>query len=93
MKDLAILSLKLILFILVSLRKPPQSIYNCICFVLAVVNSKMILEELPGLTDLSRAQAFCIHEATKIVFICEDKYFVLAAFQIVTPCLENFDNS
>ena len=93
MKNLAIFSLELIFFILASLQKPRQSIYNCICFALAVVDSKMVLEELLGTADLSRAQALCIHKATKIVVVCEDEHFMLATFQIVTPYFEGFDNS
>ena len=93
MKDLAILSSELILFILASLQKPRQSICSCICFALAVVKSKMIMGELLGPVDLFGAQTFCIHKATKIVVVCEDKYLVLATFQIVTPCFEGFDNS
>ena len=53
----------------------------------------MVLRELLSPIDLSGAQAFCIHEVTKIVLICEDEQFVLTAFQIVTPYLEGFDNS
>ena len=93
MKDLAILSLKLIFFILASLQKPRQSICSCICFALAVINSKMVSGELLGPADLSRAQTLRIHEATRVVIVCEDEHFVLATFQIVTPCLKGFDNS
>ena len=93
MKDSAILSSELILLILASLRKPRQSICSCICFTLAVVNLKMVLGELLGLADLFGAQTFYIHEATKVVVICEDKHLVLATFQIVTLYLEGFDNS
>ena len=59
----------------------------------AVVDSKMVLGELLGLANLSKAQALGIHEATKVVVICEDEHFVLASFQIVTPYFENFNNS
>ena len=93
MKDSAILSSELIFLIRASLQKPQQSICNCICFALAVVNLKMILEELLGLADLSGAQTFCIHEATKVVVIYEDKHLVIATFQIVTPCLKSFNDS
>ena len=93
MKDLAILSLKLILLILASLRKPEQSICNYICFALVVVNLKIVLEELLGLADLSGAHAFHIYKVTKVVVVCEDKHFVFAIFQIVTPCFEGFDDS
>ena len=93
MKDSATLSLKFIFLILASLRKLLQSICSYICFVLPVVDLKMVLEELLGSMDLFRAQALCIYKATKIVVICEDGHFVLAAFQIKTQCLEGFDNS
>ena len=93
MKDLAIIGSEFILLILASLRKLRQSICNCICVVLAIVNLKMVLRELLGPTDLSKAQAFCIHEAMKVVVVCENEYFVLAAFQIVTPYFKGFDNS
>ena len=49
--------------------------------------------ELLGLADLSEAQALGIHELTKVIVVCEDEHFVLASFQIVTPCFEGFDNS
>ena len=93
MKDSAILSSELILFILASLRKPQQSICSCICFALAVVDLKMVSGELLGPADLSGAQTLRIHEATKVVVVCEDEHLVLATFQIVTPCLEGFDDS
>ena len=93
MKDLAIFSSELIFFILTSLQKPWQSICSYICFALAVVDLKMVSGELLGPADLSGAQTFCIHEATKVVVVCEDKHLVLATFQIVTPCLEGFDDS
>ena len=80
MKNLAILSLELILLILASLRKPRQSICSCICFTLAVVDLKMVSRELLGPVDLSRAQTLCIHEATKVVVVYEDKHLVLATF-------------
>ena len=93
MKDLAILSSELFFLILVSLQKPQQNICSYICFALVVVDLKMVLEEILSPTDLSEAQALCIYEATKVVVVCKDQYFVLAAFQIVTPYLKDFDNS
>ena len=58
-----------------------------------VVDSKIVSRKLLGPTDLSRAQVFCIHEATKVVVVCEDKHFIFAAFQIVMLYFESFDNS
>ena len=93
MKDLAILSLELIFLILVSLQKPQQSICSYICFTLAVVNLKMVSGKLFGPADLSGAQALRIYKAMKVVVVYEDEHFMLAAFQIVTPYFEGFDNS
>ena len=93
MKDSAILSSKLIFLILALLRKPQQSICSRICLSLAIINSKVITRELLGLMDLSGAQALCIHELTKVIMVCKDENFMLAAFPIVTPCLEGFDDS
>ena len=53
----------------------------------------MVLGELLGPANLSGAQAFCIHKATKVMVVCEDKHFMFAAFQIVTLYFEDFDNS
>ena len=93
MKNLAIFSLKLIFFILVSLQKPRQSICSCICFALAIINLKIVSEEFLGPVDLSGAQTLCIHEAMKVVVVCKNKQLILATFQIVTPCLEGFNDS
>ena len=93
MKDSAILSSELILLILASLRKSRQSICSCICFALAVVDSKMVSGELLGPADLSGAQTLRIDKATKVIVVCKDEYLVLATFQIVTPCLEGFNDS
>ena len=92
MKDLAIFSLELILFILALLGKPQQSICSRICIALAIIDSKVITRELLGPTDLSGAQALCIHELTEVIMVRKDENLMLAAFQIVTPRLEGFDD-
>ena len=53
----------------------------------------MILKKLLGPTDLSRAQTFYIYKATKVVIVYKNKYLILATFQIVMPCLKDFENS
>ena len=80
MKDSAILSLKLLLLILVSLKKSWQSIYSCIGLVLAIVDSEMVSKELLGSADLSEAQTFCIHEMTEVIVVYKDENLMLAAF-------------
>ena len=47
---------------------------------LSIIDAEVVVRELLGPTDLSEAQAFCIHEATKVVVVCEDKNLVLATF-------------
>ena len=93
MKDLAIFSSKLIFLILASLGKPQQNICSCICLALAIINLKLITGKLLSPADLSRAQGLCIHETTKIVVICEDKYLMFATFQVVALCLKSYNNS
>ena len=80
MKDLAIFSSELIFLILTFLRKSQQSICSCICFVLVVVNLKIVLRELLNPMDLSGACVFYIYKVTKVVMAYEDKYFMFAAF-------------
>ena len=92
-KNSAILSLKLILLILTFLEKPWQSICSCICLVLAIINSKIVLKELLGPMDLSGAQTLCIHEMTKVIVVHKNKELIFTAFQVVAPYLEGFDNS
>lgn len=53
----------------------------------------MVPRELLGPPDLSGAQALCIHELAKVVVVGEHKDFVFAAFQVVAPSLEGFNDS
>ena len=93
MKDLAIFSLELILLILALLEKSRQNIYSRICLALVIIDSKVTTRELLGLTDLSGALALCIHKTTKVIMIRKDENLMLAAFQIVMPRLEGFNDS
>ena len=53
----------------------------------------MVLEKFLGLANLSGIQTLYIYKAIKVVVICEDKHFVLATFQIITPYLKDFKDS
>ena len=53
----------------------------------------MVSRELLGPTDLSGAQAFCIHETTDVIVIHKDENLMLTTFQIVVPRLKDLDNS
>ena len=80
MKNLAILSLELLFFILTFLGKPRQSICSRIHFTLAIVNLEVVSRELLGSADLPGAQALCIHKTTEVIVVCKDKNLMLAAF-------------
>ena len=53
----------------------------------------MVLRELLGPADLSRAQILHIYEIMEIIVVYKDENLMFATFQIVTPRLEGFDNS
>lgn len=53
----------------------------------------MVSRGLFGPPDLSGAQALCILELTEVVRVSENKDLVLAAFHVVAPSLEDFNNS
>ena len=93
MKNSAIFSSKLNFFILTSLRKPRQSICSCIRLALAIIDLKMILRELLGPSDLSATQTLCTHKTTEVIVVYKNKNLMLAAFYVVAPYLESFDNS
>lgn len=60
--------------------------------MLVIVDLKIVPREFLGPADLSKAQAFYIHELTKIVMVGQYKDFVLTAFEIVASGLEGFNN-
>ena len=47
---------------------------------MAIVHSEMILWKLLGPADLSKAQAFCIHETMEVIMVRKDKNLIFAAF-------------
>ena len=80
MKNLGVLSSKLFFFILTPLREARESICSPVGLALMIINPKMISGELLGPTDLSGAQALCIHESTEVIMVGKYQNFVLAAF-------------
>ena len=92
MKDLAILSLELILLIFASLGKRGQNICSRIHLALVIINSKVIMRELLGPTDLIGAQALCIYEMTEVIVVRKDQNLMPTAFQEVAPSLECLNN-
>ncbi len=45
-----------------------------------------------GLADLTRAQAFRIHESTEVIMVSKNEDLVFAAFQVAVPSLKGFNN-
>ncbi len=58
-----------------------------------IIDLEIVLRELLGLVDLTRAQAFCIHKSTEVIIISKDKDLIFAALQLVAPSLKGFNNS
>lgn len=66
MKDLGILSSKLFFFVWTSLRKARQGVCSSVSLALVVINLEVVkMRELLSSLDLTRTQAFCIHEPTQ----------------------------
>lgn len=63
-----------------SLWEARQGISSSICFALIVIDLEVILRELLGPADLSRAQALGIYETAKIFMISENEDFIFAVF-------------
>ena len=57
------------------------------------MNLEVILKELLGLANLSRAQVFCIHKIIKVIIISNNKYFMFRTFQILVSYLKSFNNN
>ena len=52
----------------------------------------MITRELLSLLDVTKAQAFYIHELTEVAVICKDEDLIFEAFQVVPPSLKSLNN-
>lgn len=68
-EELGVLSLKLFLLIIASLREAREGVSSSIDFVLAIVNPKIILRKVLGLFDQIKAHTLHIHKLIKIVVV------------------------
>ncbi len=93
MKNLSILILKHFFLGLASLGEARQSINRSISFSLTIIDSEVVSRELLGPADLTRAQAFHIHESTEVIIVSKDEDLIFAALQVVAPSLKGFNNS
>ncbi len=92
MKNLGVLISESLFFGLASLGEARQSISHSISLSLTIIDLEVVLRELLGPTDLTRAQAFRIHKLTEVIMVSKDNDFVFAAFQVVAPSLKSFNN-
>ncbi len=93
MENLGVLISESLFFGLASLGEVRQGISRSICLSLTIIDSEVVSRELLGPTDLTRAQAFCIHESTEVIMVSKDEDFVFTAFQVVAPSLKGFNDS
>ena len=80
MHDLCILNLESLFFLNILLKVLEQGINSSIIIVLSGIDPEVIPRQLLCQTDLSKAQAFCIHEVLNIVLVCKHENFMLAVF-------------
>ena len=80
MKNLNILISEHFFLSLASLWEVKQSISHSISFSLMIINSKVVLRELLGPANLTRALAFYIHELTEVVIVSKNEDLIFTAF-------------
>ena len=51
-----------------------------ICFILTIIDLKMVYKELLGLAKLTKAQNLYIYKLTKVIMVSKNKYFVFVVF-------------
>ena len=52
----------------------------------------MVLKKFLGSINLLEAQILYIHKIMKVIVIYKDENLILAAFQVMAPSLEYFNN-
>ena len=91
-KNLGILISKSFFLGLASLEQARQSTSRSICLSLMIIDLEVISRELLGPTDLTRAQAFCIHESTEVIMVNKDEDLIFTLFQIVALSFKGLNN-
>lgn len=80
MEDYDVFGAEGLLFLSTLLRVLRQGIGSFFCFVLAVINPKIVTGKFLSLADLSEAQILSIHKLTKIIMVSKDEYLMFATF-------------
>ena len=78
-KDLIVFSLKLFFLIEAFLRKAKQCNGYSICFILTIINLKMVTKKLLSATDLKGPQIVYIYKLLKVILVSKNKNLVFAA--------------
>lgn len=58
-----------------------------------IIDSKVVLRELYGPTDLAEAETLTIYKLIEVVIVSKDKDLMFAAFQIMVSSLKDFNDS
>ncbi len=93
MKNWGVLISESLFFGLTSLGEARQNISHSISFFLIIIDLEVVSREFLSLTDLTKAQAFCIHKSMEVIIVNKNKDLVFVAFQVVLPSLKGFNNS
>ncbi len=80
MKNLEVLISKSLFIGLAFLMEVRQGISRTLSFSLRIIDSKIVLRELFGSADLTRAQTLCIYKLAEVIMVSKDKKLVFAAF-------------
>ena len=80
MKNLRIHIFKIFFLGLTSLREARQSISYCISFSLIIIDLIVVLRELLGSADLTRAQTLHIYELRAVIKVNKDKNLIFSSF-------------
>ena len=62
------------------LKKTRERVGSSICFILTIINLKMVIRELLCPADLTKAQIFYIHELLKVIIISTNETLMFVAF-------------
>ncbi len=69
-----------------------QGISRSTSLFLTIIDLEVVSRELLGSADLTRVQAFCLHESTEVIMVSKDEELIFAALQVVAPSLKTFND-
>ena len=62
------------------LKKAKDCVCYSICFILIIIDLKIVMKKLLSLIDLTKAQTICIHDLSEIIMVNKNKNLVFTAF-------------